>query len=1157
MAIASPARLYFDKGESSAYYEKVAIIQLPPPGPHQGPTPVTTFAFDTIQELLWTGNDFGRITSFYGPNLEKYTSYIGHPQAEGAVKQLLFTEKGVLSISKRSIHFSIRRGLTQWHLTNDAFKDLRCMNFTSKGTREVLIAGCQDEMFKVDVDKGVLVETIPAEANYTIMKRAGQYICAATDKGAVHVLDSGNLKLVIAFQPHKGTINDMDAKGDFVVTCGWSPRQQFGFMLDPFTNAFSLKTMSLVPPIPFHTGAAFVRMHPKMSTTCVIISQNGQMQVIDVMNPDGATLRQVNLYDAFISGFEMAPSGEAFALSNTSCNIHLWGSPTKIHFPEYSDPTEFADHLVPPPSMDWSLGTPLSTVGIPFYKEVLLSGWPNHMVFEVGAPPPKIDPTILNNMTRTEIGFYAKNPTTKRRNQVEDTRLADRTNDSLTAPKFLSEKARAAQSANDIEAKALETMETLTDLHLDDVTRKDVPAMYGNVEIKYSKFGVDDFDFAYYNQTPFSGLETHIANSYANPLLQLCRFTPLIRNFALHHTASSCLYEACLLCELGFLIDMLEKAGGLNCQASNFLKTFSSLSNVASLGLLEELSPNVALTSMIQSFNRFLLDKIAEEFRRMMPQQNLPSIMDQVLETQALASMRCASCGNETVKGGKTFVNDLAYPAKTVVKNPLRAPRPTFSQILKASVERQDQTRGWCTKCNRYQQMVQRKTIQQIPAVLMINAAIQSHEAKQLWSTPNWLPQEIGIIVEQGQFFCYEGQDLKLHLQRGVYNIIVYELIGVVADINSGEHQKPHLVSMINTSPSSPDATSENKWFLFNDFLVRSIPKEEALRFEPTWKLPAVLTFQAKAAGHQIDDTWKQHLDTQILYRWWSANPEPPESEFKLLNPETEVPHAGYPVAIDAEFIRLQSEEIEMKADGTRETIRPDRKGLARVSVCRGAGELAGLPFIDDYIAVSEPVVDYLTAWSGIEPGDLDRATSPHALVGLKHAYKKLWLLLNLGCVFVGHSLANDFRTINIHVPKKQVVDTVDLFFKPSLHRKLNLKFLAWCVLKEKIQQDTHDSIEDATTALKLWRKFEEFNDAGVLEQMLNDIYTTGREVGFRAPGSKELVKGNASGSGGGGGRDTPEPGRSDTPGVGSTPKKGGIVAFGRGVGFGSRSPMK
>jgi len=118
------------------------------------------------------------------------------------------------------------------------------------------------------------------------------------------------------------------------------------------------------------------------------------------------------------------------------------------------------------------------------------------MVFEVGAPPPKIDGTILNNLTRTEVGFFAKNPRTKRRYQIEDTRHLDRASDSLSAPKFLSEKARAAQSLSDPDMKTAETMETLTDMHLDDVTRKDVPAMYGNVEIKYSKFGVDDFDFA-------------------------------------------------------------------------------------------------------------------------------------------------------------------------------------------------------------------------------------------------------------------------------------------------------------------------------------------------------------------------------------------------------------------------------------------------------------------------------------------------------------------------------------------------------------------------------------------------------------------------------------------------------------------------------------
>jgi PAB-dependent poly(A)-specific ribonuclease subunit 2 len=593
---------------------------------------------------------------------------------------------------------------------------------------------------------------------------------------------------------------------------------------------------------------------------------------------------------------------------------------------------------------------------------------------------------------------------------------------------------------------------------------------------------------------------------------------------------------------------MLEKAAGLNCQASNFLKTFSGLSNAVSLNLLEEFAPNVALTSLIQNLNRFLLEKISEEFRQILPGHTGPSAMDQVLETQARASMRCAQCNNETIRGGKVFVNDLVYPAKHVMKN-TRIPRPTFSQILKASVERQDQTRGWCTKCNRYQQMVSRKTIQSVPGVLMLNAAIQGHESKQLWSTPNWLPQEIGIIVDQGQFYCFEGEDLKLHLQRGVHQTMVYELVGLVSDISSGEHQKPHLVATINTAPSSRDEDPEDRWHLFNDFLVRPIPKEEALRFNTTWKLPSILTYQLKSARNQIDDSWKDNLDTSILYRWWSSNATPPETEFKLLQSPSEIPQPGYPVAIDAEFIRLQAEEIEMKADGSRQTIRPDRKGLARVSVCRGSGEHAGLPFIDDYIAVTEQVVDYLTEWSGISPGDLSRETSPHAPVPLKHAYKKLWLLLNLGCVFVGHSLANDFRTINIHVPRQQVVDTSNLFFKPDFKRKLNLKFLAWIVLKEDIQQDTHDSIEDAVTAMKLWRKYEEFVDAGVLEQMLNDIYAKGSAVRFKAPGNGG--KGVAENIG------AVRAGEGVVGGSGSemmtTPKKGG-GGFG-GTGF--RSPLR
>ena len=121
----------------------------------------------------------------------------------------------------------------------------------------------------------------------------------------------------------------------------------------------------------------------------------------------------------------------------------------------------------------------------------------------------------------------------------------------------------------------------------------------------------------YYNPTSYSGLETHISNSYANSLLQLMHFTPLIRNLALQHVATvDCKSDLCLLCEMGFLFDMLEKAEGSICQATNFLKTFSNYPQVGPLGLLEENAHNSSLTAMLQGLTRFLLERVAQEHTR-------------------------------------------------------------------------------------------------------------------------------------------------------------------------------------------------------------------------------------------------------------------------------------------------------------------------------------------------------------------------------------------------------------------------------------------------------------------------------------------------------------------------------------------------------------
>jgi len=126
--------------------------------------------------------------------------------------------------------------------------------------------------------------------------------------------------------------------------------------------------------------------------------------------------------------------------------------------------------------------------------------------------------------------------------------------------------------------------------------------------------------------------------------------------------------------------------------------------------------------------------------------------------------------------------------------------------------------------------------------------------------------------------------------------------------------------------------------------------------------------------------------------------------------------------------------------------------------------------------------------------------TSRRSLVTRQTSYKKLWLLLNLGCIFIGHGLANDFRTINIQVPAAQVIDTLDIYFIKSRQRRLSLKFLAWLLLDQNVQTGNHDSIEDARTALFLYNKYQELVREGKFEQTLAHIYSEGKKYNFKPP---------------------------------------------------------
>ncbi|KAH7962995.1 hypothetical protein HPB52_019138 [Rhipicephalus sanguineus] len=333
---------------------------------------------------------------------------------------------------------------------------------------------------------------------------------------------------------------------------------------------------------------------------------------------------------------------------------------------------------------------------------------------------------------------------------------------------------------------------------------------------------------------------------------------------------------------------------------------------------------------------------------------------------------------------------------------------------------------------------------------------------------------------------------------------VLYELTSVVSVVNNS---RTNIVSCIRVGPSyhiHHQGGPATQWYLFNDFTIVPISPEEAVWLPLDWKLPCVLHYTVADISNKPPPTVKAAVSAEVFQQDISlaANGGRRHVTFTPLSP-SEILKQGDIVAMDAEFVTLNQEEAEIRSDGTRSTIRPSHMSVARISCIRGQGPLEGIPFIDDYIATQEQVVDYLTQFSGIQPGDLDVTISSKHLTTLKATYRKLRYLVDEGVIFVGHGLKNDFRVINLVVPADQVIDTVLLFQLPN-KRMVSLRFLAWHFLGLKIQSKMHDSIEDAKTALRLYRKYQQLEREGRVTESLKEMYEAGRKSSWKVPGADE-----------------------------------------------------
>ena len=96
--------------------------------PGDGGLGISSLVFDTHEELLWMGNMGGHVTSYYGPGLQKYTSFqVARPDywnipvnvhltslvlhviqvhPNEAVRSLMTIERGVLALSQTSLRYT-------------------------------------------------------------------------------------------------------------------------------------------------------------------------------------------------------------------------------------------------------------------------------------------------------------------------------------------------------------------------------------------------------------------------------------------------------------------------------------------------------------------------------------------------------------------------------------------------------------------------------------------------------------------------------------------------------------------------------------------------------------------------------------------------------------------------------------------------------------------------------------------------------------------------------------------------------------------------------------------------------------------------------------------------------------------------------------------
>lgn len=376
--------------------------------------PVQTLRFDDQQELLWSGNVFGHVTSYYSEQLTKYTSFsIGY---EDPVLSIVTGDFGVLCLLKDELKLRNRRGIPKLSYNSSTFKDMLCM--TKMPSQLILLGGLSHNLIEFDLERQRQLRTTELgqdEVGCCIVRQHPMFVCCADLEGRITLRNTNNLSVTRSFKTHSGQIADFDVHGNYLVTCGYPSSRPTP---DRFLMVYDLRTFRLVTPIQSIFPPTLLRFIPAFTSKFCLASSLGQFQLLDVTATAAengtAFTHQVQLQpESGLTSMSVSSSGQALAYGDDLGRLHLFGTNTSVAFNQHSVPTESADVIEPVPYIDPSdFMTPLSVVPQSYSYDPLEKSLGDDLKTETNVfhPTPKIPDKILKSMTnRSDVG-YAPNP---------------------------------------------------------------------------------------------------------------------------------------------------------------------------------------------------------------------------------------------------------------------------------------------------------------------------------------------------------------------------------------------------------------------------------------------------------------------------------------------------------------------------------------------------------------------------------------------------------------------------------------------------------------------------------------------------------------------------------------------------------------------------